>query len=123
MKRYQQLFVSLQARENCKKSGNDTWQDKHTETIDKLINDLPSGGGFDSGSQLKDFSSKPEKIVFSTSFHHMNDDGYYIGWSDHDIIVTPSFTGFDIRVTGRNVRDIKEYIGDVFYECLNKDNE
>jgi len=123
MKRYQQLFVSLQSRENCKKSGKDTWQEKHTEKIDKLINDLPSGSGFDTGTKLKDFSFKPEKLVFSTSFHHMNEDGYYVGWSDHDIIVTPSFVGFDIRVTGKNVRNIKEYIADTFHYWLDTECE
>jgi hypothetical protein len=48
----------------------------------------------------------------------MNGDGYYDGWTDHTVIVTPTFSGIDITVTGRDKNDIKNYIGEVFYDCL-----
>jgi len=45
----------------------------------------------------------------------MDENGYYCGWSDHSIIITPSLAfGFDLRITGRNVRDIKDYMAEVF---------
>jgi hypothetical protein len=35
--------------------------------------------------------------------------------------VTPIFGGFDIRVTGRNRNDIKDYIAETFDSALNQD--
>jgi hypothetical protein len=60
--------------------------------------------------------------VIDTSFHHMNENGMYDGWTDHQIIITPSFiSGFDIRVTGRNMKGIKEYLIDLFHYVLSKE--
>ena len=80
---------------------------------------LPSGSGFDDGSHIAE-SSTSDRIVIHTAFHHMDEYGYYNGWSHHDVIVTPCMTtGFDIRVTGRNTADdIKGYIAEVFDDAL-----
>lgn len=117
---YQALASKLQAVANCEESGNDEWRIRHSEAIESLVkNHLPSGGGFDAGTMLDLFASKPERLVFITSFHHMDEHGFYVGWSDHTVIVTPSLAnGINLRVTGRDRRDIKEYIGDSFYEAL-----
>ena len=48
----------------------------------------------------------------------MNEYGAYVGWTEHDVIVTPAFDGFNLRVTGRDRNQIKEYIGDVFHTWL-----
>ena len=50
----------------------------------------------------------------------MTEHGYYDGWTEHDVIVTPSLRspGFSLRITGRNRRDIKEYIADAFHDAL-----
>src|SRR5690606_41537978 len=59
------------------------------------------------------------KIVLRTSFHHMNESGFYDGWTEHIITVIPDLVnGFDLRISGRNKNDVKEYIADVFYEVL-----
>ena len=48
-----------------------------------------------------------------THFHHMNDGGFYDGWTEHSVVVTPSLVyGFDTRITGRDRNDIKNYIGE-----------
>jgi hypothetical protein len=49
----------------------------------------------------------------------MNDSGYYDGWTEHVVTVTPSFIGgFNIRVSGRNRNDIKGYIAESFHHIL-----
>jgi hypothetical protein len=92
----------------------DMWQ----PVLDCINDKLPRGSGFDSGSSFDINASRADRLVFNTSFHHMNDCGYYDGWSDHSVIVRPTFDGFDIRVTGRNRNDIKEHIGDMFHDIL-----
>lgn len=81
-------------------------------------NMLPSGSGFDCGTAV-DESSRENRLVLTTCFHHMNLDGYYDGWTSHKVIVTPSLISeFDLRVTGRDRNEIKDYIGDVFHHVL-----
>ena len=62
--------------------------------------------------------SSASKLVFETSFHHMSEHGYYTKWTDHTVTVRPAFQGLDIRVSGRNHGDIKDYIAECFYCCL-----
>lgn len=65
--------------------------------------------------------STPNRIVIDTAFHHMNDGGYYDGWSEHSVIITPSLVwGYEIRVTGRNRNDIKDYIAETFQHALSR---
>lgn len=124
-KLYQAISATLAAIENCEKSGNQEWLDKHESTIEKLICDyLPHGSGFDSGTILDREKSNPDKLVFHADFHHMDDNGYYCGWTEHEVIITPSLAyEFHIKVTGSNKREIKSYIADVFsgrmYQTIN----
>ena len=91
------------------------------EEIEELLkNKGPAGSGIDTGTKFVAEESKTNKLVFSCSFHHMNDVGYYTNWTDHKIIVTPSFrpNDCDIRVYGRNQNGIKDYLADVFNDFL-----
>lgn len=117
----QRIAALLVARQNCLKSGNVEWFEKHGERIDSLIkNHFPSGSGFDSGTAFDEDESKPDRLVFTTAFHHMDEGGSYDGWTHHSVIVRPCLPapGHDIKVTGRDRNGIKEYIGDVFAEVL-----
>lgn len=77
----------------------------------------PRGYGFDQGTELCE-TSTPDRLVFLTAFHHMNSTGYYVGWTHHTVVVTPAFTGFNIRVTGPNKNGIKDYILETFHHWL-----
>ena len=90
------------------------------DKLEKLVeNNLPSGSGFDSGTEfIENESEWNKKLVFKTSFHHLNENGYYIKWTDHKIIITPRFSGIDIKVTGQNYNNIKEYISEMFLISL-----
>lgn len=101
-------------------NGEPKFTDMWTPVLEHINSKLPSGSGFDSGSTFEIDSSSPDRLVFNTSFHHMNDVGYYDGWTGHNVIVTPSFDGFNIRVTGKNRNDIKDYIGEVFHDILSE---
>lgn len=120
--------------EYYKKDGNNIYTiiaralDTSLMTSDEMVRDqreafincvvekvFPHGSGFDAGTQFNWKKSTPNKLVFDTSFHHMNDCGYYDGWTVHQVIITPSLShGYDMCITGKNKRDIKDYIGDMF---------
>jgi hypothetical protein len=86
--------------------------------LDEINARLPSGSGFNSGSEFLPCESRPDRLVFKTAFHHMDENGYYDGWTQHSVIVTPTFEGFNIRVTGKNKNDIKDFIADCFHAVL-----
>ena len=121
----QKIANSVVAFNNAEKYVEGTiWQNRCSDQIDALEQLLPSGSGFNSGTTISVFQSTDTKIIFETSFHHMNDAGFYTGWTDHKITITPSFVfGLDIKVGGRNKNDIKEYIADVFYQILTQPAE
>lgn len=122
-KLYQQLASLVTARLNCIKSDNQGWLKTHTDRILVLVKDnMPSGSGIDCGTKIDLDASTPEKLVFLTSFHHMNDGGMYDGWTQHKIIVTPSLAfGFNLKITGRDRNEIKEYLHDTYHIALDAD--
>jgi hypothetical protein len=122
-KRYQRIASALVAKRNCEKTGNTEWYEKWTEMITEEMESSPSGSGFDSGTQFNEEKSSAIKLVFETSFHHMDEGGCYDGWTDHTITITPAFDGFDMAISGRDRNDIKEYISQVFGEWLDESAE
>lgn len=115
------LSGRIQAYLNCITLKNLEWKEKHLDAIMDFEKLLPSGSGFDAGTKIVLSECKPDRVVLSTQFHHMNDGGYYDGWTEHRIIVTPSFTGTNIKVTGINRNDIKDYIAEIFSEILERE--
>lgn len=113
---YAKIANLVGAIQNAKGDNNNHWMTVREENLQGLITEkLPSGSGFDSGTKLIMEKSSSDKLVFKADFHHMDDNGFYCGWSEHEVIVTPCFDGVHIRVTGRNKRHIKDYIANVFY--------
>lgn len=100
-------------------SPNPAIKEKALEDIEYITkNYLPSGSGFNAGTTVELDECKPNKIVLKTPYHHMNDNGYYTGWTEHKVIITPAFFSFDIKVTGRDKNGIKEYIGETIHYIL-----
>lgn len=106
----------LDAKKRCEKEGNE-WAEKHAETLEWLNKQFfPSGSGIDSGTELWEPNCTADKLVLFCSYHHMNDNGMYDGWTEHKIIITPDWGGINVKVTGRDRNNIKDYLIGVF-EC------
>jgi hypothetical protein len=87
--------------------------------IEYLVNEyLPHGSGLDGMVCVDLTRSKSNKIFIDVEYHHMNEVGMYDGWTNHSIVVTPTFFGVDIRVTGKDRNSIKEYLADLFHSAL-----
>ena len=77
---YSHIASLLIAMDNCSKSGNSEWLAKHEQSIESLIEEsMPSGSGVDCGTKLDMDRSRPDRLVFTFSYHHMNENGYYDG--------------------------------------------
>jgi len=113
---YQLIARAGDAARSCAEHGNSEWQQVWEELLAQCEELLPSGSGFDAGTQIE--YAGANKIVLKTAYHHMI-DGYYDGWTEHVVTVTPNLVhGFDLKISGRNKHDVKEYIAEVFYDVL-----
>lgn len=110
----------VDARTRCQKTNNLEWEARHTERLNALArNILPSGSGIDKGTTIDMDRSTPDRIVLHMSFHHMDDSGFYDGWTEHTITIRPSLAfGFRLSISGRDRRDIKDYLGQTFDHVL-----
>lgn len=104
---------------NCIKSNNTEWKDKHEAKIETMLEALPHGSGIDDGVKFDSQRSTPEKLIFTFGFHHMDENGYYDGWSEHELIITPSLQfGYRMEITGKDRNQIKEYLYQLFYDVF-----
>jgi len=131
-KLYKVIAGRVIAIENCIRSGNTEWKEKHEETLDKVIGFLPSGSGLDAYTKVDFEMPKIDKIVLDSSFHVMDENGYYDGWIDFKVVIRPSMLNdFNIDIIGKftnrkncikkDCSDIKEYLQDIFSESLNQE--
>ena len=113
------LAMMIDAYHRCKATGNpyaDTWEGY---ILDIVNNHMPSGSGWDNGTSINLDESSGDRLRLYGSFHHMDEHGFYNGWTEHTIDVTASLAfGFNLRVTGRNRNGIKDYLGDMFCHIL-----
>lgn len=115
-----ETIISLIAK-NCdwRKTVAKSYFDECENRLDRLESMLPSGSGIDAGCKIVREESGSDKVVIAFSWHHMNEDGYYDGWTQHKLIVKPKlWNDFDMRITGRDRGGIKDYLYDLFGEVL-----
>jgi hypothetical protein len=114
----------IEAMENCKKSQNEVWLKNHSQYLAEIEkNHLPHGSGLDVGCNIDLEKSNSKKIVILTSWHNMNENGYYCGWSDFTINCYPSFRGIELKIIGKDKYYVKEYLYDLFYDVLEREIE
>jgi hypothetical protein len=99
------------------------YNEPHLDRLDELLYKLPMGSGIDAGSTIAFEECKPDKIVFNSAFHVMDNQGFYDGWIEFKVIVRPSFMGFDLEIKPlqrkRYFNDyLRDYIFDVFWDAL-----
>lgn len=97
---------------------NVTWKERALERVIEICKNLPHGSGIDGKCEISLEQSERYKIVFYFEFHHMDEQGYYCGWTEHNLILTPTFGGFDMRITGKNKNNIKDYLYDLWREVF-----
>jgi len=124
MELYKELAGTIQARLNCIQNKNQDWIQKHEDKISELIDRLPHGSGLDGDNIINLDKSNGEKIIIETSFHHMDENGMYDGWTEHKLIITASLIfGLHIKIIGRDKNNIKEYLHEIFHYALTTDKK
>lgn len=91
----------------------------HEDAIEEYIKELPHGSGIDSGIKFDWDKSTLNSLMFTFGFHHMDENGSYDGWTDHQLIITPDLqSGYKIRISGKDRNMIKDYLYDLFFELF-----
>jgi hypothetical protein len=121
-KLYEAIASTVQARLNCIERGNTEWRARHEVRVLVMVKQhMPHGAGIDVGTRLDLDASTGERLVFLTSFHHMDQNGCYDCWTDHTVTVRGSLQHeIDLKISGSNRNDIKAYLHEVFYETLTR---
>lgn len=127
MKFYVAIASALAARNNCEDRQMFDVAHEWRDYIDYVVaRHAPRGSGFDNGTTLNADCTRiggraPQRLVFDTAFHHMHESGVYDGWTHHQVWVYPWFDGLDIRITGRDRADIKDYIAEIFHTLASEE--
>lgn len=117
-----EIAARCEQRHNCIMAGNKEWQEKSEAILKNLAEYLPHGSGFDSGTKIDMDGSGADKVILETSFHHMDENGMYSGWTEHVVTVRGSLAhGFSLKIGGRDRNDIKDYIAQCLNDCLESD--
>lgn len=103
--------------DNCKKSGNTLCEARAMFNLERLVNRL----GYT--SMVMDFKlvstvehlSKKQKLAFTFTFMHMDENGYRDGYTYHLLTVKPCLMfGVSLSINGRDRRGFKEYLYEAF---------
>jgi hypothetical protein len=117
----QEIARTVGAYKRCAATPGHDWTDKHMDRLNELAALLPSGSGIDCGTKIDTDLSGDEKVVLTFSYHHMDQNGYYDGWTEHTAVVTPSFMGINLRITGRDRNETKDYLYQTYEYVLTQE--
>jgi hypothetical protein len=119
MKVYQQIAAWVRS---YNETTDDYTSSLYRDFIRQLVQEyLPHGSGIDAGVEVDLLSSTTERLVLISSFHMMNDGGFYCGWWDFKVTVTPSLVSdFNMKVTApkKDTHFLRDYLYESFDYAL-----
>lgn len=117
-KLYQELYEAHRWLETV----NESFKARAEERYQAALDLLPSGSGFDAGTALVDITDT--KMVLSSSYHKMDENGGYRGWDDFKVVVKSCFSSINVKIistSGRIEPEDREYYAESFYSALNQE--
>ena len=122
---YKKFAMTLNAFHNCQKVENTEWEEKHENKLYEYIESLPHGCGIDGKTRFDFEKSTSDKLIFYIKYHCMDENGFYEGWYDYKIIVTPSLQNdFNLKIVGKDTPNMaKDYLYEVFQYAFSTEVE
>ena len=118
---YQYLAIAFTAMQNCDKSKSWEWYDKWENVIDNIVENLPHGSGIDGETQFSINKSKTNRLLITSQYHVMSEQGYYTRWISFTMTIKPDLRfGYDLTIKGNfgKDQDIKDYLVETFGYAL-----
>jgi hypothetical protein len=114
MKVVEALASALSTMRSCER---EEMADRAKERVGKIQQELLlSGSGNDAGSEVLVDLCSDRKIVIQSDFHHMDENGFYSGWTKGVFTITPSFHGIEVKFVVRGRPDIKYWDARLFID-------
>ena len=89
------------------------FQAQKLDELSRMEDLLPSGSGFDAGCKIQTNSVPPNRVLITFEYHHMSGIGYYIGWTQHEVLISPNLHhDYHIDIIGTGYEDLD----DCYYE-------
>lgn len=118
------IVAACEALRACQASPNHPWTSRWASLLDSIeANLLPSGSGFDNGTKIDREATNARRISLTFDFHHMDENGFYDGWTSHNVTISPTFRGVEVRVSGSNKSEIRDYASEVFASLFCESNQ
>jgi hypothetical protein len=133
---YQHMASAIDAMQRCKADANairanapgaphesflelrEEWALRWKDRLHAMLDALPHGSGLDADWHYVGDKCNADRITLSTSYHNMDTNGFYCGWSDLTVTVKPSLIhGINLRITGGD-SDLKDYLYDILSQAL-----
>lgn len=127
---YQVLAEIVNSRLHCVNSPAHAQVAGHwTECLTQLAkNFLPSGSGVDSGTVIDLEQSTSKQLVLNAAFHHMDENGYYNGWTHYVVRVKANLSsGIELVVSWpkgeKDYNETSDYLSELFYVNLKEESD
>lgn len=133
MKIYKKLAQIAYSRLRCIDSINSSsitdnirnwknWIDTYEDGIDYIMqNVFPYGSGIDNGCTFNYDKSYNNRIVINSGYHCMNENGYYDGWIDFTVVLTPDLElDYSLKIVGKfgKYGHVKDYLYQIFHDSF-----
>ena len=123
---YKRLAKIANSRLRCLESINFSNEIENYENeIDNIMeNRLPHGSGIDNGCHFDYNKSHNNRLVINSGYHCMNEDGYYDGWVDFIVIVTPDLElDYRLSIKGNfgKYSHVKDYLYQIFHDSFDQE--
>lgn len=122
-------YSRLRCIDSINKSNTDSnienwknWIDKYDDNIDYIMRDVfPHGSGIDNGCHFNFDKSVNNKLVIDSGYHCMDPNGYYDGWIDFTVTLTPDLElDYKLNIRGNfgKYGHVKDYLYQIFHDVF-----
>ena len=120
---YQHMASAIDAMKRCERNGNAEWRVRHNDRLHAMLQALPHGSGLDTDWHYDGDKCNAERVTLTISYHNMDEQGGYCGWSDLVITIRPSLIhGTVLRITGGDSL-LKDYLYDILTSALCEEHD
>ena len=99
--------------------------ENYENEIDNIMkNVLPHGSGIDDGCSFNYNKSQNNRLVINSAYHCMNENGYYDGWVDFTVVLTPDFElDYTLNIRGNfgKYGHVKDYLYQIFGDSFDQE--
>ena len=89
-----------------------------------MKNSLPHGSGIDNGCSFNYDKSHNNRLVINSAYHCMNENGYYDGWVDFIVVLTPDLElDYTLNIRGNfgKYNHVKDYLYQIFHNSFDQE--